>query len=71
MDLSLPKEEPGSKPDCLLHVSAGTHPLTELSTQSAEGPLKDVTLNVGQNTISHSQLRAFVHYKGVLLHIIP
>jgi hypothetical protein len=45
--------------------------LPELLAQSAKGPLKNVALNVGQNTFRHLQLKMTALYILVLLNIIP
>ena len=55
----------------LLPASAEMYPFTELSAQSAEGPLKNTALGVGQCTFSHLQLNMIAHYGLVLLHTIP
>ena len=61
----------GFKQDILLFASAETSLLAELSTQSAEGPLREMALGVGQNTFSHLQLNMIAHYGLGLLHTIP
>ena len=72
MRISLPrKAELDSSQYALLSASAETYPFTELLTQSAKGPLKNMAHFVGQNTSRYSQLEMIAHYVLVLLHIIP